>query len=251
MLEIPSSLEMMKAGVHFGHQQSKRHPKMAPYIFGVRNGVHIIDLEKTAANLQTALDFITRVAANGGKIVFIGTKYQAQEVVKKYAQECQMPFIVNRWLGGTLTNFSVVIKLVKKLKDLRARKDSGEWKEKYTKKEQQRLNKELTRLEEIVGGLENLDKLPAAVFILDLKKEKTAVREAKKKGVPIIGLGDTNINPTGVNYLIPANDDGVKSIELITCLVAEAVKEGHKQIKSEAPVVEKTQDQKSNKTKKQ
>ena len=230
---------MMKAGVHFGHQRSKRHPKMAPYIFGARDGVNIIDLEKTRVAIQTALEFVKKVVANGGKVIFVGTNHQAQGIVRKYAQECQMPYVVSRWLGGTLTNFSVVIELVKKLKELRTKKDSGEWEEKYTKKEQLKLTKELTHLEEAVGGLEGLDKLPAAVFVLDLKKEKTAVREAKRKGIPLVGICDTNVNPTGVNYIIPANDDGIKSLDLITRLVAEAVKEGKSRIKSEEKVEEK------------
>lgn len=223
---IPSLLEMLKAGAHFGHQKSKWHPKMEPYIFTIRSGVHIINLEKTAEELAKALEFVKKTVAGGGKVLFIGTKKQAQPIVKKYALEAETPYVIGRWMGGTLTNFSIIIKLVKKLKEMRRQQETGEW-AKYTKKEQVGLKKEFDKLENMVGGLELLDKKPDALFIIDVKKEKTAAAEATKTGVPIVAICDTNVNPQRISYVIPANDDATKTIELITRLMAEAVKEGH------------------------
>lgn len=228
---MPSLLEMLKAGAHFGHRQSKWHPKMAPYIFTVRSGVHIINLEKTAEELAKALEFVKKTAANGGKVLFIGTKKQAQGIVEQYAKEAGTPYVIRRWMGGTLTNFPVIIKLVKKLKEMRSQQTIGDW-AKYTKKEQVKLKKEFDKLEAMVGGLESLDKKPDVLFVIDVKKEKTAVTEAIKIGVPIIALCDTNVNPEGISYVIPANDDATKTIELITRLMAEAVKEGQAERKA-------------------
>lgn len=221
----PSLMEMLKAGAHFGHRQSKWHPKMAPYVFTTRNNVHIINLEKTAAELNKALEFVKGLMAKDGKVLFVGTKKQAQKIVEKYAREAAMPFVSHRWLGGTLTNFAVISKLTARLKKMRLEKAAGDW-AKYTKKEQLKMNEEMAKLEQMAGGLETLNKKPEALFIIDLKKEKTALREALRMKVPIIALCDTNVNPTGIKYVIPANDDATKTIELITKLVAEAVKEG-------------------------
>ncbi len=243
---MPSLLEMLKAGAHFGHRQSKWHPKMEPYIFTVRSGVHIINLEKTAEELAKALEFVKKTVAGGGKVLFIGTKKQAQPIVKKYAVAAETPYVIGRWMGGTLTNFSIIIKLVKKLKEMRRQQETGEW-AKYTKKEQVGLKKEFDKLETMVGGLELLDKKPDALFIIDVKKEKTAVAEATKTGVPIVALCDTNVNPQGISYVIPANDDATKTIELITRLLAEAVKEG----RSESQEHENTKTLKQNEEKKE
>lgn len=232
MPTIPTLLEMLKAGAHFGHRESKWHPKMEPYIFTSRAGVHIIDLEKTAAEIAKAMDFIGKITAQGGKVLFVGSKTQAQSIVKKYALEAGMPYVATRWLGGTLTNFGVINKLVERLKKMRREKEAGDW-AKYTKKEQLKMSQELVKLEEMVGGLETLKKKPEALLLIDVKKEKTALREAIKTKLPVIALCDTNVDPTGIAYVIPANDDATKTIELITRLMAEAAIEGQAEQKTE------------------
>lgn len=225
MPQIPSLLELLSAGVHFGHKTSKSHPKMSPFIFGVKNGVHIINLEETQKHLQIALDFLKEQAKQGKKILFVGTKKQAQAIIKKYALECGMPYAAGRWLGGTITNFSVVSLLIQKMKTLRAQRDSGEL-AKYTKKEQLDFTREIERLEMLVGGLQDLIALPDVVYIWDIRTEETVLREARKKKIPIVAVCDTNVDPTGIDYVIPANDDAVKSVELLTRLVAQAINEG-------------------------
>lgn len=222
---LPTILELLQAGVHFGHQKGHWHPKMKDYIFIERGGVHIIDLEKTLEKLQTAVNFARTVAQNGGVVLFVGTKKQGQKIIERYAQETGMPYIVERWIGGLFTNFSHVKKLIKKYRDLKERQASGALL-KYTKKERADFNKQIEKLKKLVGGLENLQKIPDAVFVLDAKKEKTAIIEANQRDVPVIGFCDTNINPENLTYPIPANDDAVKSIELITRVIAEAIKEG-------------------------
>ncbi len=224
-MKTPTILELLQAGVHFGHQKGRWHPKMKPYIFTERNGVHIIDLEKTIELLEKAAEFASKVAKNGGVILFVGTKKQGQKIIEKYAKESGMPFITERWVGGLFTNYATVSKLIKKLRSLKEQRDSGAL-AKYTKKEQVMIGKEIERLHKMVGGLENMTKMPEAVFILDVKKEKTAVAEARKRKVPIIAFCDTNINPEILTYPIPANDDAVNSIELIIKVIAEAIKEG-------------------------
>jgi small subunit ribosomal protein S2 len=216
---------MLKAGVHFGHQQGKRHPKMEPYIFTAKSGFHIIDLEKTQELLQEALEFIKKIVSNGGTILFLGTKKQAQAIIIKYAKECNMPYITERWLGGTFTNFSEVSRLVRKYTELKKKKSSGEL-DKYTKKEKLDFEREIEKLEKMVGGVEGMSKVPDALFVVDVRREKTAVKEAVKRNIPIVAMCDTNVNPQNITYPIPANDDAVKSIELITGLVAQTVKEG-------------------------
>ena len=221
-MEIPSLLEMLQSGVHFGHQTSKWHPRMKEYIFGVRKGFHIVNLELTEKKLKEAITFVQQIVGNGGQILFIGTKKQGCEVMKKNAEMCGMPCVHNRWLGGTLTNFDVVHKLVRKYKDIKYKKDKNQLL-KYTKKERLDFDRELERLETLVGGILNLDKLPDAVFILDLKKEKTAFLEAIKRNIPVIAICDTNVNPEKVAYPIPANDDATKSINLMTGAIAKAI----------------------------
>lgn len=225
MPQIPELIEMIKAGVHFGHQSSKRYPKMEDYIHTTRNKIDIINLEKTAKALERALAFIKQTVAQGGTVLFISSKRQAKAIIEKYAAFTSMPYITSRWLGGTFTNFYSISQLVKKLKDLESKSEKGEL-EKYTKKEQLEFQREIVRLAELVGGLKPLTKLPEAVFIVDIKKEKTAVAEAIKKKIPIVALVDTNVNPELIQYPIPANDDATKSIELFTKLVAEAINEG-------------------------
>ena len=220
-----SLLEMLKIRVHFGHQQRYWHPKMKPYIYTTRGGLCIINLENTAEMLIRACAFVTEIAASGGKILFVSTKRQAQPIIKAAAQKTGMPFIVERWIGGMLTNFEQISKLVRRLKDLRQKKQSGEL-QKYTKKEQLDFDEEIGDLEVLVGGIESMDRLPQAVFIVDMKKDKTALREAKKKSLPIIAMADTNVNPEQATYPIPANDDATHSIEYIVNRLTEAILDG-------------------------
>ena len=228
MAEI-SLLDMLKAGIHFGHQKARWHPKMKPFIFTSKNGISIINLEKTAQQLGKACEFVGKLVSQGKNILLIGTKRQAQEIIKKYAQETGMPYVINRWLGGTFTNFSVILKVINKLKDLKEKKKKGEL-DKYTKKERMLLDEEIARLEKLVGGIESLGKLPEAIYLVDLKQERTALREAKRMKIPVVAMVDTNSNPEGVKYPIPANDDATKSIEFVTGKIAAAIKEGKDQI---------------------
>lgn len=225
MTNIPSLLEMLQAGVHFGHKESRWNPKMEQYIFGSRNGIHIIDLEKTQTKLSEALTYVRDLTARGGLILFLGTKSSAADVIKKNAEEAGMPYVSGRWLGGTLTNFSTVMSLVRHYNDLKAKQASGAL-AKYTKKEQSNFAKEIADLERKVGGIKNITRPPDAIFVVDMMKEKTAVAEAVTKKIPIVALVDTNVNPEIVAYPIPSNDDAVKTIELMTKIVAEAAKEG-------------------------
>ncbi|PIR04300.1 MAG: 30S ribosomal protein S2 [Candidatus Magasanikbacteria bacterium CG11_big_fil_rev_8_21_14_0_20_39_34] len=225
-MKYPTVLEMLQAGVHFGHQSSRWHPKMKPYIFTVRNGVHVIDLEKTQQKLEETLMAVKEKAAKGQKILFVSTKPQAKEIVKKAAIDCGMPYLVDRWIGGMLTNFVEIKKLIKKYVSLKEQRDSGEL-EKYTKKEQLQIAKELEKMSHYLEGLLSLDGLPDALFIPALQREKTAVVEANRTGVPVVGIADTNANPAKAEYIIPANDDAVRSIELMVGLVRDAIKEGN------------------------
>ncbi len=232
-----SLVDMLKSGVHFGHQKKRWHPKMKPYIFTMRSGIHIIDLEKTAEKLEQAYNFLKKTIANDGKVLFVSTKQQARQIVHAAAQKAKMPEVTERWIGGTLTNFENITKLTKRLDDLRTKKEKGEL-TKYTKLEQLQFDKEIDDLETSVGGIETLKKLPAALFIIDIKREKTALREARKKKIPVVAMVDTNCNPALVDYPIPANDDATKSIEYIVNLMAQAVIEGAGQ-KTEAAVESK------------
>ncbi len=224
MIKIPSLEDLLKSGVHFGHQTSKRYPKAASYIHTERNGVHIIDLQKTVVGLEKAIDFVDKIVKAGGVILFVGSKKQARKIVKEAAQKCGMPYIVGRWLGGTFTNFNNINKLTKKLENLEKGRDDGTW-EVYTKKEKLTFTKEINKLNETVGGIKQMKKLPQAIFVVDIKKESTAVSEANKVGIPVVALVDTNVNPDLVAYPIPSNDDAIKAIDTITNLIAEAVTE--------------------------
>ena len=221
-MKIPDIKELFKEGVHYGHKTSKRHPKASSFIYTKYNDVHIIDLEKTRKKLKEALDFIQSIVKKKGLIVFIGSKKQAKDIVRISALGCAMPYIIGRWIGGTFTNFANIHKLVNKLEKLEKEKEDGSW-EVYTKKERVTFQKELNKLEDTVGGIKKMKKLPEAIFVVDIKKERTAIREARKMKIPIIALADTNVNPELVDYYIPANDDALKSIKLITNLIAEAI----------------------------
>lgn len=226
MPTIPSLQELLKAGVHFGHRETKWHPKMAPFIFTVRNGIHIIDLEKTVEKLKAALAFLQDVARAGGTVLFVGTKPQSRLLVKTAAESIGAPYVTERWLGGTLTNFGVIHKLVKKLEDIERKLGDAEAEKKYTKLERLMFDRERQRLMEAVGGIRSMKGLPQAVVLADVIHDATAVREARRRGVPTVALCDTNANPDEVDNAIPANDDAGRSIELIMRLCAEAVKEG-------------------------
>lgn len=225
MPNIPSLTDMLKAGMHYGHKTSRWHPKMAEYIFGSRQGVHIIDLEETQKRLEASLESLKRIASRGGVILFVGTKTQAAPVVAKYADACGMPYVNTRWLGGTLTNFKQIQQSLRRLKSLKDQRDKGELK-KYTKKEQLLLSREIEELEHKLGGMQHVTKVPDALFVVDVRSEKTAIQEANVLKVPVIALCDTNVNPSGVTEIIPANDDAVKSLELVSQLACDAIKEG-------------------------
>lgn len=222
MIQTPSVLDLMKSGAHFGHQSSRWHPKMQPFIFGIRNGIHVIDLEKTIVKLEEAQKFINKVVSSGGKILFLGTKKQVQTVIKTEADRCGMPYLNARWIGGFLTNFSIVSRLADKYKSLVKKREGGEL-DKYTKKEKLDFEKEIKILEANVYGIKDMPKLPDAIFVWDVKKEKTAIAEAKKKNIPLIGICDTNVSPDGIDYVIPVNDDATKTIELISAYIADCV----------------------------
>ncbi len=225
MPKMPELSEMLQAGVHFGHQTSKWHPKMKKFIFGSRQGIHIINLEETQKSLDTALSFAKKVTMRGGVILFVGTKKQAASIVEKSALACQMPYVNKRWLGGTLTNFASIASQIRKYKDLKRKQEKGEL-TKYTKFEQLKISEEIKLLEDKVGGMQDMTRIPDAMFILDVKKDKTALAEAIKRGVKIIAVCDSNVDPTEIDFPIPANDDAMKAIEMIANLMAEAINEG-------------------------
>ena len=218
--------QLLEAGVHFGHQTRRWNPKMKPYIFGARNGIHIIDLQKTVRLIRIAYDFIVRTVADGYPLLFVGTKKQGHESVVEESERCGMFYVVNRWLGGTLTNFQTIKKSIARLKDLEQMKEDGSI-NRYTKKEILKMDKELFKLERNLGGIKNMDELPGAVFVVDPKREKIAVREAKKLGIPVIAIADSNCDPDEIDFIIPGNDDAIRAIRLICSKVADAAIEGH------------------------
>jgi len=206
--------EMAKAGLQFGHKTSKVHPKMEPYLYGVRNTIHIIDLEKSKEKLTQALEFVKNLISENKILLVIGTKIQSRELVKNFVKDCNLPYINERRLGGTFTNFEIIKKRINYFKDLEKKKAEGQL-EKYTKKERAEIEKELKDLEIKFGGIKNLEKLPDAIFVLDMEKDSLAVKEATKRGVKVIGISDTNVDPTLADYPIPASDDAVSSIQYI------------------------------------
>lgn len=214
--------EMTRAGLQFGHKTSKTHPKMKPYIAGIRNTVHIFNLEKTKEKLQEALTFISELAKGGKVLLLVGTKVQIKPIVREVAIACALPYVVERWIGGTFTNFDTISKRILRLLELEQKKSGGEL-EKYTKKERGLFDEEMRDLEEKYGGLRNLTKLPDVVFVCDVDENELAVREAKKKGIPVIAVCDTNIDPTPIDHCIPANDDSVSSVRYILEKLKETV----------------------------
>ena len=220
--------QMLEAGVHFGHQTRYWNPKMAPYIFGHRNKIHIINLERTLELYLGALKFARQLAANRGTILFVGTKRQARDIVREEAQRAQMPFVDHRWLGGMLTNFKTVKQSIKRLKEMEAMQQDGSL-DRMSKKEALGLTRELAKLQRSLGGIKDLGALPDALFVIDVGYQKGAVQEANKLGVPVIGVVDTNHNPEGIDYVIPGNDDSSRAIRLYARGMADAVLEGRTQ----------------------
>jgi small subunit ribosomal protein S2 len=225
MAPVVTMKQLLEAGVHFGHQTRRWNPKMKRFIFGERNGIYIIDLEQTLRRIETAYVYVRDLVADGGTILFIGTKKQAQDPIQSYAEKCGMPYINQRWLGGMLTNFETIAKRIAKMAEYQRMRDSGEF-EAMPKKEALLISRELEKLERNLGGIKKMTKLPDAVFILDTKKEHIGVTEANKLGLPIVAVVDTNCDPDVVQYVIPGNDDAIRSGSLLCRIIADAVDEG-------------------------
>ena len=224
-MSVVAMKQLLEAGVHFGHQTRRWDPRMAEYIFQARNGIHIIDLQKTAKKLDEAYNFIREQAEEGKTILFVGTKKQAQECVKEAAEKCGMYYVDKRWLGGMLTNFDTIQKRIQRLKDLETMSEDGTF-DVLPKKEVILLKKEMEKLERNLGGIKEMNELPGVIFLVDPKKERIAVLEAKKLGIPTVGLVDTNCDPNDVDYVIPGNDDAIRAVKLIADVMANAVIEG-------------------------
>ncbi|MBE3571662.1 MAG: 30S ribosomal protein S2 [Moorella humiferrea] len=217
--------QLLEAGVHFGHQTRRWNPKMAPYIFTERNGIYIIDLQRTVKMIEEAYNFVRDLARNGGKILFVGTKKQAQEAVKEEAERCGMFYVNVRWLGGTLTNFQTIRRRIERLKELERMEEEGTF-EVLPKKEVARLRHEKEKLERYLGGIKEMRNLPDALFIIDPRKERIAVAEGRRLGIPIVAIVDTNCDPDEIDYVIPGNDDAIRAVRLLTSKIADAVLEG-------------------------
>ena len=225
--------QMLEAGVHFGHQTRYWNPKMAPFIFGHRNKIHIINLEKTVALYNDALKFVRKLSANKGSVLFVATKRQAREIIKEEAMRCSCPYVDNRWLGGMLTNFKTVQLSIKRLHDLETLMADSVALSKVSKKETLMMQRELEKLERSLGGIKNMGALPAAIFVIDVGYQKGAIVEAQKLGIPVIGIVDTNTSPLGVDYIVPGNDDSTQAIRLYARGMADAVLEGREQALNE------------------
>ena len=224
-MNIPSMQELLEAGVHFGHQVRRWNPKMESFIFTAREGVHVLDLAQTVSKLEEACDFVAKIAEAGGKVIFLGSKNQARSIIEAEAKRSGANYMTVRWIGGLLTNWEIAGKNIKKLADLKAKKDAGEFKDR-TKKENLLIDRHIAKLERFYGGLTGLEKLPDSLFVVDVKKEENACREAKKKQIPTVAICDTNADLSLVDYPIPGNDDAIKAIKIITAAVADAYLEG-------------------------
>ncbi len=235
-MSVVSMKQLLEAGVHFGHQTRRWNPKMDKYIFAERNGIYIIDLQKTVKKLEEAYAFVKEVSENGGEVLFVGTKKQAMDSIREEAIRCGMPFVNARWLGGMLTNFGTIQTRIKRLAQLKAMEQDGTF-ALLPKKEVIKLNLEIEKLEKFMGGITSMKKQPAALFIVDPRKERIAVAEAHKLGIPIVAIVDTNCDPDEVDYVIPGNDDAIRAVRLIAGAVADAVIEG-RQGEANAPVAE-------------
>jgi len=225
--------QLLEAGVHFGHKTSRWHPKMAPYIHSKRQDSHIIDLTKTVEGLDKALPFLTKVAASGKHVLFVGTKKQAKDIVKVAAEKVNQPYVTERWIGGMLTNVNTVVAQIKKLKDLERRMASGDLEKRYNKLEVQRFQEQIDELNLKYGGIKDLNGRPGAVVVLDVITDANAVKEAKTLGVPVVGVVDTNANPSAIDYVIPGNDDAIKGLQLLLDYFTAAVSEGMGTVKTE------------------
>jgi small subunit ribosomal protein S2 len=226
--------ELLESGAHFGHQTHRWNPKMKQYIYGARGGVHIIDLTHTKSKLDEAVEFVKKTAADGGPVLFVGTKRQAKNIVKAEAEAAGMPFVSERWLGGMLTNFRTIRLQINRLRKLEQGLESGDFAAKYNKKELLDITNEVAALNRIFGGVKTLDKLPEIVVVVDVPKEDIAVAEANKLGIPVVALVDTNANPDVIDYPIPANDDAIKAVQLIVHTLAQAAADGAKQAAKKA-----------------
>ena len=242
MAAVINMKELLEAGVHFGHQTRRWNPKMKPYIFGARNGIHIIDLQKTVRLLKTTYEFIVKTVSEGYSVLFVGTKKQGHDSIVEESDRCGMFYVVNRWLGGTLTNFQTIRKSIARLKELERMKADGSI-NRYTKKEILKMEKELFKLEKNLGGIKDMDELPGAIFVVDPKREKIAIKEGRKLGIPVIAIADSNCDPDEIDFIIPGNDDAIRAIRLICSKVADACIEGHNQaeerLKAEAELLKK------------
>ena len=242
-MSVISMKQLLEAGVHFGHQTRRWNPKMKRYIFTERNGIYIIDLQKTVKKVEEAYNFTKNLAADGGKILFVGTKKQAQDSVKEEAERSGMYYVNQRWLGGTLTNFETIQKRIKRLKDIEKMQENGTF-DVLPKKEVVQLKKELERLEKFLGGIKEMKELPDALFIIDPRKERIAVAEARKLNIPIIGIVDTNCDPDEIDVVIPANDDAIRAVKLLTSKMADAIleaKQGEETAETEETAAETTE----------
>lgn len=245
-MSVVSMKQLLEAGVHFGHQTRRWNPKMKPYIFGERNGIYILDLKQTMYALDDAYSFLSVLGASGKKVLFVGTKKQAQEPVKANAERAGMPYVNYRWMGGMLTNFATIRTRVQRMEEIEAMKANGTF-EKYTKKEQAVMNKELDKLQMALGGIRDMHDLPDALFVVDTKHEENAVREAHRLHIPIIGLIDTNADPDEIDFGIPANDDAIRSVNLLCSVAADALVAGagaevtEEEMAAEAPAEEATE----------
>lgn len=233
-MQLPTLQELLEAGVHFGHDPSRWHPQMASYIFSTRNRVHILDLQKTLERLERAAAFVRDLAARGGILLFVGTKRQARAIVKAEAERCGMPHVTVRWLGGTFTNFPTILKSIEKRAVLAAKLASPDAKL-MTKKDRQKMQKEIERIDTVLEGLRNIRKVPDVVFLMGAHDEKLAVKEATRMRIPSVAVVDTNTDPRPITYPIPANDDAVRAIQLITKTIADAVLEGKQQLAAAQP----------------
>jgi len=234
--------QMLEAGLHFGHQTRRWNPKMKPYIFAPRNGIYIINLDKTMRLFRKAYEYIVEETSKGGYVLFVGTKRQAQAIIKEEAIRCGMFYINHRWLGGTLTNFQTIKKGVDRLKSIEAMQEDGSI-NKFPKKEILLMEKERVKLERNIGGIKNMRSMPAAILVIDPNKEQIAVKEANKLNIPVIALADTNCDPDGITLIIPGNDDAIRAVKLITSAIADAVMDGRSNLKEKDAVVEEMVEQ--------
>ncbi|WP_347860603.1 30S ribosomal protein S2 [Salimicrobium sp. PL1-032A] len=239
-MSVISMKQLLEAGVHFGHQTRRWNPKMKKYIFTERNGIYIIDLQKTVKKVDEAFNYVRDLAADGGKVLFVGTKKQAQDTVRDEANRAGMYYINQRWLGGTMTNFKTIRKRINRLKDIERMEEDGTF-DVLPKKEVMELNKEREKLEKFLGGIRNMEALPDALFVVDPRKERLAIAEAHKLNIPIVGIVDTNCDPDEIDYVIPANDDAIRAVKLLTGKMADAILEA-KQGEEEAEAAEEVQE---------